>query len=141
MVFKDSTNVHMAKLQVAQNNLVRVLGNVSRAENLPIKTLLSNQQMLSVNQISAQIKLTEIWKAINQSKYPIKVTKQLTPTNARTTRGVTAGKLIEIGSSSQSLNSFIGDATRLWNKAPTTTNKSTSLYSVEIKKFVSTILI
>ena len=75
MVFKDSTNVHMAKLQVAQNNLVRVLGNVSRAENLPIKTLLSNQQMLSVNQISAQIKLTEIWKAINQSKYPIKVTK------------------------------------------------------------------
>ena len=98
-------------------------------------------RLLSVNQISAEIKLIEIWKAINLPKYPIKVTKQSTPTNARTTRGVTAGKLIEIGSSSQSLNSFIGDATRLWNKAPDTIKESTSLYSakVEIKKFVSTI--
>ena len=38
------------------------------------------------------------YNTINQPKYPIKVTKQSTPTNARTTRGVTAGKLIEIGS-------------------------------------------
>ena len=66
--------------------------------------------MQSVNQISAQIKLTEIWKAVSQPKYPIKVTKQSTTPNARTTRGVTSGKLMETGSSNQSLNSFLGNA-------------------------------
>ena len=99
------------RTQVAQNNLARLLGNVNRKENLPIKTLLSSQKMQSVNQISAQIKLTEIWKAVNQPKYPIKVTKQSTTPNARTTRGVTSGKLMETGSSNQSLNSFLGNAT------------------------------
>ena len=51
------------------------------------------------------------------------------------------GKLIEIGSSNQSLNSFIGDATRHWNKAPDIIKESISLYSakVEVNIFVSTL--
>ena len=32
--------------------------------------------MLSVNQLNAQIKLTEMWKAVKKENYPIKVYKK-----------------------------------------------------------------
>jgi hypothetical protein len=35
--------------------------------------MLKSLQMISVNQIAAQIKLTEMWKAINDSQYPLRV--------------------------------------------------------------------
>jgi hypothetical protein len=35
--------------------------------------LLEEQNMLSVNQMAAQIKLTEMWKASNDPQYPIKM--------------------------------------------------------------------
>ena len=73
--------------------------------------------------------------------YPIKVNTQQTPINARTTRGVTNGKLIEEGTSNLMVNSCIGDATRLWNRAPEGIKTSKTLFSakMEIKKFVSTL--
>ena len=97
--------------------------------------------MLSVNQVAAQIKLTEIWKAINVPKFPIKVMKQETPIDSRTTRGVTNGKLIEEGSSTLIINSCIGDATRLWNRAPEGIKNSNIIATAksEIKKFVLTL--
>ncbi len=36
---------------------------------------------MSVNQIAAQIKLTEMWKALNDSQYPLRV-KQKSETEA-----------------------------------------------------------
>ena len=39
-------------------------------------TLLKNLKMLSVNQINAQIKQTEIWKAVNNENHPISVKKK-----------------------------------------------------------------
>ncbi len=35
--------------------------------------MLRSLQMMSVNQIAAQIKLTEMWKALNDSQYPLRV--------------------------------------------------------------------
>ena len=118
--------------------MARVLENVLRKDGTPIETLLTNQRLLSVNQISAQIKLTEIWKATNIPKFPIKVIKKVKAQGARITRGVTAGKLIEEGFSNQMLKSFIGGATQLWNKAPLAITESTSIYTAkkDIKKFV-----
>ena len=66
----------MEAAQVAQNKMARVLENVPLKDRTPIETLLTNQRLLTVNQISAQIKLTEIWKATNIPKFPIKVIKQ-----------------------------------------------------------------
>ena len=118
-----------------------VLENVNLKDRTPTLTLLNNQKMLSVNQISAQIKLTEMWKAINIPKFPIKVSKQMAPLDSRTTRGVTNGKIVEEGSSNLIVNSFIGDATRLWNKAPEVIKMAQSLMTAktEIKKFVLTL--
>ena len=141
MTTQDPMNAEMEKLQITQNKMARVLENVLLKDRMHTSDLLNSQNMLSVNQISAQIKLTEIWKATNIAKFPIKVKRQATPIDARVTRGVTNGKLVEEGSSNLVLNSFIGDATRLWNRAPEELKSSKTLYSAktEIKKFVATL--
>jgi hypothetical protein len=141
MNLQDQLNPNIEKLQVAQNKLARVLENVNLSDKMPTKTLLANQKMLSVNQTAAQIKLSEVWKAINIKGFPIKVKKQMTTQDARITRGVTFGKLIEEGSSKLTINSFVGDAIRLWNNAPEEIKKTKSIYSakLEINKFVMTL--
>ena len=138
---QDQLNPNIEKLQVAQNKLARVLENVNLSDKMPTKTLLANQKMLSVNQTAAQIKLSEVWKAINIKGFPIKVKKQMTTQDSRITRGVTFGKLIEEGSSKLTINSFVGDAIRLWNNAPEEIKKTKSVYSakLEINKFVRTL--
>ena len=75
--------------------------------------------MLSINQMHAQVKLTEMLKAVNQSKYPLNIGQLMPSENGRATRGVSDGKLQEPAT----LNTFIGNATRLWNRAPTVIKK------------------
>ena len=72
--------------------------------------MLNNQNMLSVNQISATIKLCEMWKAKNVEEYPIKFKYQSTEPGARETRGNSLGKMIETGRSLKSMTSYVGDA-------------------------------
>ena len=55
------------------------------------KHLLEANQMMSVNQLSAQIKLTEMWKANFDPDYPLKFECQKTGINARETRGTANG--------------------------------------------------
>ena len=109
----DPMNSAIKKLQIAQNKFARVLENVFLKDKMSTKTLLTNQVMLSVNQVAAQIKLTDMWKANNVDNFPIKVTKQSTAENARVTRGDTSEKLLEHGMSELVRNSCIGDATKL----------------------------
>jgi hypothetical protein len=55
--------------------------------------MLENQNMLSVNQTHAQIKILEIWRSINIVNNPNKV-KTINHSNSdRTTRGMTFGLL------------------------------------------------
>jgi hypothetical protein len=53
--------------------MLRILDGALVSGRKSTKTLLNNQNMLSVNQIAAQIKLTEMWKAFNDPQYPIKM--------------------------------------------------------------------
>ena len=131
----------MAKLQKAQNKLVRVLENVYLKDKINTSTLLSNQNMLWVNQMAAQIKLTEIWKAKNVENFPIKVHIQTTAENAKVTRGDTSERLIESGRTELARNACICDATRLWNHAPNTVRTAKSLYTVkkEIRSYALTL--
>ena len=45
------------------------------SDRVEIKTLLETSNMLSVNEMNAQIKLFEIWKVLNFENYPLKVKK------------------------------------------------------------------
>jgi hypothetical protein len=59
--------------QRAQNKMIRVLDGSQIVDQKSTKRLLEEQNMLSVNQMAAQIKLTEMWKATNDPQYPIKM--------------------------------------------------------------------
>ena len=53
-----------------------------------------------------------MWKASNFQNYPLNIEKLQPAVNGRVTRGVSHEKLVE----PPTLNKFIGNATRLWNK-------------------------
>ena len=97
--------------------------------------------MLSVNQLNAQIKLTEIWKAPNIEDYPITVCKSILLENERASRAKAQGKLIEKGVTNLVKESFLNDGVRLWNLAPGSITKSSSIYGVKraIKEFVTSL--
>jgi hypothetical protein len=56
---------YMTMVQRLQNKMLRILDRALVSDRKSTKTLLDNQNMLSVNQIAAQIKLREMWKASN----------------------------------------------------------------------------
>ena len=55
--------------------MVRMLNNVKLSDKQSTSSLLRRVNMLSVNQINAQIKLTEIWKAVNNVECPLSIIK------------------------------------------------------------------
>ena len=97
--------------------------------------------MLSVNQVHAQIKLLEIWKAVNIEGNPIKVTSDSNGINTALTRSGGNLRLVESGRSNLCSKTFINDAIRIWNSTPSNIKEAKSLYSVKksIKEFVTTL--
>ena len=55
----------MENLQKTQNKLIRTLENVRLKDRNRTSDMLTKNKMLSVNQLQAQVKLTELWKAVN----------------------------------------------------------------------------
>ena len=127
----------VVEVQKAQNKLLRVLEKKRISDKIPVKSMLESQKMLSVNQLAAQIKLIEVWKAKNTEEYPIRMEFRATNENERTTRGAASGRAVETGKSHKAKSTFVGDATRLWNKAPpSVTNAGTlRIAKREIKLF------
>ena len=127
----------MEKLQKAQNQLVRTMENVRVRDRKRTSNMLTKNKMLSVNQTMAQIKITEVWKAMNSENNPLKFTQQQPAINGRETRGVSSGKLVQEKGSKLAKDSFIYDATKIWNDAPESIKASKSLLSAkaENKKY------
>jgi hypothetical protein len=124
--YEQPTSQIMKELQKSQYKLLRVLTGKKVSDRIKIVDILKSLQMMSVNQIAAQIKLTEMWQALNDSQYPPRVEQKFKPEDGIGTRSMTRGDLIEFGSSTNSEKSFMGSSTRLWNVA-----------SEEIKKVLS----
>ena len=99
--------------------------------------------MKSVNQINAQIKLSEMWKSTNIINYPIKTNKVTRPDKVVHTRAVTQGHLMEDLLTTANQKTFINDAIHIWNKAPVHIKQGNSLSNAKlaIKSFVLTITI
>jgi hypothetical protein len=66
-------SLELGKLPKAQNYLLRSLENVKVSDKVSIKSMLENQNMLSVNQTHAKIKILEIRRSINIVNNPNKV--------------------------------------------------------------------
>ena len=97
--------------------------------------------MLSVNQLNAQIKLVEIWKASNVENYPLKLNKKQVALENINTRACTQGKLIVPGTKPIMQRTCISDAMNIWNKYPISITSAPTLTTAktEIKKFVKTL--
>jgi hypothetical protein len=100
---------------------------------IPTSSLLTKYSMLSVNQLNAQIKLVEIWKALNVDDYPLTVVKQTIDNSRVNTRADTKEKPIEIGKSLLVQKTCISDAFHLWNNAPEKIINSITLTQEKLK--------
>ena len=125
-------------IQHIQNNLMRSLNGTKVKDKISISSLLIKFGMLSVNQLNAQVKLVEMWKAINLDDYPLKVEQQARNGERVSTPADTTKKPIEIGRTNLNHKTCVSDAIRLWNMAPEKVTGSQSLAQAksEIKKFV-----
>ena len=65
--------------------------------------------MMSVNQIIAQIKLSEMWKAVKDEDHPFGLMKREPGTDARSMRSITNEMLPVQSFSELSKNTFIND--------------------------------
>ena len=93
--------------------------------------------MLSVNQMATQIKLAEMWKAKHEKNYPVKMEFRTVGESGTGTRRATCGNAVETGRVQKLRATFIRDATRLWNKVPTSITRADTLMKAkkEIKKY------
>ena len=134
---EDTTVKVMKELQKTQNKMLRFLNKTKISDKIKTELILDKFNMLSVNQLNTQIKLTETWKAVNDVKSSLNNLKKKKFEADRTSRSVTNGDLLEEGSTIIALNTYQNDATRIWNKAPISIKSSLSLYLAkkEIKKF------
>ena len=134
-------NGDLNKVQLAQNKLLRCLNGTQIKDKISTKFLLEKQNMLSINQLAAQVKLTEMWKAVNTENYPIQMAAQVIPEVGMATRADHQGRLLEPGHSKKTMQSFVGDASRVWNKAPSKIKEANSIGMAKkaIKDFCKTI--
>ena len=95
--------------------------------------MLTKFNILSVNQMNAQIKLTEMWKSINIKKYPIKTVLLNSQVDGMNTRSRNVGLLKEEKTTYRSQKTFTNDAIHIWNKIPVTI-KTVCLFTVQKKR-------
>ena len=111
--------------------LARALNNVKLSDHCTTKSLLAKLDMQSVNQLNAQIKITEIWKAVHKENYPIEVNKYILGHAERLSGAKTSEKLLVSGHSDLIKSSIKNDTITLWNNCPDSITKCTSLFSAK----------
>ena len=121
--------------------MTRFLNGTYIKDQISTKTILNRLDLLSVNQMNPQIKLTEGWKISNIDNYPTKWALKSTAEDERTTRATSSKKVPESAKSKTTQSAYNNDAKKLWNKAPQSIKGSTSLQMAKkaIKTFVKSL--
>ena len=119
----------MKSLQLTQNRMLRAINGSKVKDKVSVSSLLTKFKLLSVNQLAAQIKLTEVWKSVNVQDCPIVMDPYNQGQSAsnlelrpRPTRIFNDTARLQISKSS-----FSVDAARLWNLAPTNVTQAIKL--------------
>ena len=126
--YEDPESGDLNAIQLVLNKLLRTLNGTKVKDQVSIKSMLDKFGILSVNQLNAQVKLLEVWKALNLSDYPLQIRQHSTTTSGTTTRACTKGKTIEIGKSTLTKNTSVSDSVRVWNQAPASVTEAKSVY-------------
>ena len=115
-------------IQLVQNKLQRALNNTKIKDQISTKSLLEKFGFMSVNPMNCQVKLMEVWKAINLEGYPLKIAQQSVPEVGTSTQAAHKGKPINIGKSTATRNSCVSDSIRIWNLVPSNITESKTAY-------------
>ena len=121
----------MKAIQLVQNNLLRTLNGTKVEEKISIAHMLEKFKMLLVNQLNANIKLLEVWKALNVEEYPLKIVTQSIAHENRVTRADTSCRPCEIGKTDLVQKTSVSNSVHLWNRAPGSLKKCTSIYQAK----------
>ena len=134
----DPENEDFKAIQLIQNNLMRTLNGTRVKDKISISSLLKKFNLLSVNQLNANVKLVEIWKAKNVEDYPLKIEHQSVNSERTSTRADTQDRPKEIGKTLLAQKTCVSDAIHVWNSAPLSITNSATLSQAktEIKKYV-----
>ena len=139
----DPKNINMKAAQVAQNKMMQMLNGSTLKDHITTKQLLEKFNLPSVNQISAEIKITEAWKIMNIIDYPITLEENNPNRNTgdREARNTTQREWKEHSKHKASSESFTVDTARLWNKVDTEIKTAQSLGIAKslIKKYCKTL--
>ena len=110
----------MKDLQVSQNKMLRLSNNSRISDRISTVSLLAKFNMMSVNQINAQIKLSETWKAVNDEDHPFNLVKRESGPDVRSMRSISNEMLpVTVKSFTElSKSTFINDGIKAWNLAP-----------------------
>ena len=131
----------LTDLQLNQNKMLRYMNGSKILDKICTTSILAKFDNLSVNQLNAQMKLVDMWKANNCENYPTKLSKIEANESRTTTRAVTSGKLKEIGLSITAKNTFYNDGVKAWNRIPENIKNCKTIWTAKkaIKIFVKTL--
>ena len=96
---------------------------------------------LSINQMSSEIRLLEVWKGLNQDNYCLNELFEKSESNTGITRSAGLNKLKTVFKSKLRDNSFVYPSVQLWNSAPpdVTTETMESRARKAIRNYVKTL--
>ena len=131
----------LGSIQVSQNKLARFLNGNKLMDKIPTVQIYKELNLLSVNQINAQIKLLEVWKSKNCDAHPTKWLNRNDTNSDLRTRAADANKLIEAHGSKILTSTFYSDAAKVWNNAPDCIKQCQSVYAVkkQIKQYITSL--
>ena len=134
-------NSELEAIQRIQNKLVRILHGVRLIDKISSISLAEKLGLLSVNQINAQVKITEMWKAINSDSNSLKISIKHKSNDAAITRADKNVTLMEHGLTELCKKTFLNDGAHIWNVTPDSIKTTKSIYSAKkaIKSFVKTL--
>ena len=139
---EDSHNTEMKSIQVAQNRLLRMMYGCTIKDRISTKIMLEKLNLPSVNQLAIEVKLTEVWKSLNDPSYPMKMDRNL-PMDGATNRPLRPTSMRELKDNARTKigeESFGISAARMWNQIPTRIKDAKTLAKAkkEIKEFCKT---
>ena len=121
----------LKSLQLTQNRMLRALNGTKIKDRISVQSMLVKFGLLSVNQLAAQIKLTEVWKSKNVENYAISLDPYNPPQPDSEPGQSLRPRPNRIYNDSSRLaiskHSFNIDAARLWNLAPATLTSALTL--------------
>ena len=122
------TSAHKS-LQKTQNRMLRALNRSRIKDRVSAKSMLEKYDLLSVNQLAATIKLTEVWKINNQEGHPLRLEpyKPHSTTVHHDLRNKPNRVFNDGCRLKNSGSSFHIDAARVWNAAPNSIKSAMSL--------------